>query len=175
MFEESHILQAVQSICPEAQTVKGSFYAFQGIDDPIRTLYIEFEKKDGSYFSREEFSLFQDELEEELEKAKQERKKREGANKGAEEKPSEDDGVNKAIMNAKKNKENTEVEAKSEDPEKEVDALAEQIKQLIGSNEKQKAVSLYSQVQQIYKNTPKELKAKMLSKCVEIQKMIAGG
>ncbi len=68
LFEESHILQAVQSICPEAQTVKGSFYAFQGIDDPIRTLYIEFEKKDGSYFSREEFSLFQDELEEELKK-----------------------------------------------------------------------------------------------------------
>ena len=65
-LEETHIEQAAQSLIYGLQTVKGSFYTFQGIDDPVRCLYVELEKKDGAYISQEEMLLLKKELEEEL-------------------------------------------------------------------------------------------------------------
>lgn len=65
-LEETHIEQAAQSLIPGLHTVKGSFYAFQGIDDPVRCLYVELEKKDGSSLTLKEMTLLKKELEEEL-------------------------------------------------------------------------------------------------------------
>ena len=65
-LKETHIEQATQSLVPSLQVVKGSFYSFQGIDDPVRCLYIELEKKDGSYVTQEELRTLKKELEEEL-------------------------------------------------------------------------------------------------------------
>ena len=66
LFEESHIQQAVQCLLPGTNTVQGSFYIYQGPKDPICTLYIEIEKKDGSKFSALEVCLLKRELENEL-------------------------------------------------------------------------------------------------------------
>ncbi len=65
-FEEEHILEAAQSLIPDLQCVKGSFYTYQGIQDPLCTLYIELEKKDGSRFSQSDIFLLKKELEYEL-------------------------------------------------------------------------------------------------------------
>jgi oligopeptide transport system substrate-binding protein len=65
-FEESHILQAAQFLVPEAEIVKGSFYRYQGLEDPICTLYVEFEKKNGARFSQAEMRILKEGLEEEL-------------------------------------------------------------------------------------------------------------
>jgi ABC-type oligopeptide transport system substrate-binding subunit len=65
-FEESHILEAVQSLIPDIQCVQGSFYGHQGIGDPLCMRYIELEKKDGSRFSQNEIRLLKKELEHEL-------------------------------------------------------------------------------------------------------------
>ncbi|MCX6989888.1 MAG: peptide ABC transporter substrate-binding protein [Chlamydiae bacterium] len=65
-LEETHVEQAAQSLVPGVQSVKGSFYAFQGIDDPVRCLYVELEKKDGSYLSLTELTSLKKELEEAL-------------------------------------------------------------------------------------------------------------
>ncbi len=66
LFEEEHILEAAQSILPELQCVQGSFYSYQGVQDPLCTLYIELEKKDGSRFSQNDLFLLKKELEFEL-------------------------------------------------------------------------------------------------------------
>ncbi|MBI3026940.1 carboxypeptidase regulatory-like domain-containing protein [Candidatus Woesearchaeota archaeon] len=89
------------------------------------------------------------ELEEELERAKEERKKE---NQKTEESSKE---------------ENLETQ-------KALDELAAQIAYLVNNNEKQKAVSMYAQVQEIYRNAPKDAKAKILTKCIEIQKILNG-
>ncbi len=65
-FEESHILEAAQSLLPDVQSVQGSFYSYQGIEDPLCTLYIELEKKDGSRFTFTEIHLLKKDLESEL-------------------------------------------------------------------------------------------------------------
>lgn len=65
-LEETHIEQAAQALVPGLQRVKGSFYSFQGIDDPVRCLYVELEKKDGSYLTLSELQSLKRELEEEL-------------------------------------------------------------------------------------------------------------
>lgn len=65
-FEESHIQQAAQFLLPETGIVKGSFYVYQGLEDPICMLYIELEKKNGSRFSQEELVILKQGLEEEL-------------------------------------------------------------------------------------------------------------
>ncbi|MBS0627220.1 MAG: hypothetical protein JSS09_03300, partial [Verrucomicrobia bacterium] len=65
-FEESHIEQAVQSLLPHVNTIKNSFYSYQKLQDPICTLYIELEKKDGSSFSAKELLILKKGLEEEL-------------------------------------------------------------------------------------------------------------
>ncbi len=53
-FEEKHILLAVQKVIPTAQSVKGSFYVYQSMQDMIRTLYVEIEKKDGELITLQE-------------------------------------------------------------------------------------------------------------------------
>ncbi len=65
-FEEGHILEAAQSILPGVQCVQGSFYSYQGIQDPLCTLYIELEKKDGSRFLQGDIFILKKELEYEL-------------------------------------------------------------------------------------------------------------
>jgi len=65
-FEESHISQAVQSLLPHLNTIKSSFYSYQKLDDPICTLYVEIEKKDGSTFSSKELQILKKGVGEEL-------------------------------------------------------------------------------------------------------------
>ncbi len=65
-FEECHIAQATQMILPGTRIVKGSFYTYQGPQDPICTLYLELEKKDGTSFSATEINLLKQDLEEKL-------------------------------------------------------------------------------------------------------------
>lgn len=65
-FAEEHILEAAQSLLPGIQSVQGSFYSYQGTQDPFCTLYIELEKKDGSRFSQNDIFILKKELEYEL-------------------------------------------------------------------------------------------------------------
>ncbi len=65
-LEENHIEQAAKSLVPTIQIVKGSFYAFQGMNDPVRCLYVELEKTDGSNFQKHELNILKKELNEEL-------------------------------------------------------------------------------------------------------------
>ena len=64
--EESHILEALQSIISNIQRVQGSFYGHQGIQDPLCTRYLEIEKKNGTRFSQNELILLKKELVHEL-------------------------------------------------------------------------------------------------------------
>ncbi len=68
IFEETHILDAVQKFVPDAQIVKGSYYFYQANHDPIKYLYLELEKKDGSPFQQEEIRFLNRVLREELKK-----------------------------------------------------------------------------------------------------------
>ncbi len=65
-FEESHISQAVQFLLPHVNTIKSSFYSYQRLHDPICTLYVELEKKDGTVFNTEELLTLKNGLPEEL-------------------------------------------------------------------------------------------------------------
>ncbi len=65
-LQEEHILEAAQSILPDLQCVQGSFYSYQGIQDPLCSMYIELEKKDGSRFSQTDLFSLKKELEYEL-------------------------------------------------------------------------------------------------------------
>ncbi len=65
-FEESHIEQAVQFLLPHINTIKNSFYSYQKLHDPICTLYVELEKKDGTIFTKEELLLLKKGLIQEL-------------------------------------------------------------------------------------------------------------
>jgi len=67
-FGERHIFSAVQKALPAAEVVKGSFYASQLGRDPVRLLYLELGKKDGSRFSLSEIKTLSKELPEELPK-----------------------------------------------------------------------------------------------------------
>lgn len=67
-FEETHILAAVQKFIPNALVVKGSYYSHRIDQDPMKSIYLELEKKDGSRFSQMEVSVLRRELKEELKK-----------------------------------------------------------------------------------------------------------
>ena len=57
VFEERHVLKALQHYIPSVKLVEGSFFANPARFDPIRTLYLEVEKNDGSEFSLEELKI----------------------------------------------------------------------------------------------------------------------
>lgn len=65
-FEESHISQAIKFLLPYVNTIKSSFYSYQKLHDPICTLYVELEKKDGTVFSTQELFILKQGLSEEL-------------------------------------------------------------------------------------------------------------
>ncbi|NGX42904.1 MAG: hypothetical protein K940chlam7_01192 [Chlamydiae bacterium] len=67
LFEETHLIKAVRNYVPQAQTVKNSFIFNRRGNEPICTLYVEIEKRDGEVFSREEISLLRKELSSDLE------------------------------------------------------------------------------------------------------------
>lgn len=66
IFEEKHIMQAVQKFLPHVQSVKGSFYLYQNPHDGIRSLYLELEKKQRAKFSLAEIALLKKMLPSEL-------------------------------------------------------------------------------------------------------------
>lgn len=65
-LEENHIEQATQSLLSGLQVVKGSFCLFQANTDPVRCLYVELEKRDGSPIRSDEISVLKTELQEEI-------------------------------------------------------------------------------------------------------------
>ncbi|MCI0382135.1 MAG: peptide ABC transporter substrate-binding protein [Chlamydiae bacterium] len=65
-FEESHVLAGAEKSIQNVQVVKDSYYYYQGTQDPVRLLYLELEKKDGTSFSNKEIKILQEELKEEL-------------------------------------------------------------------------------------------------------------
>ncbi len=67
-FRERHMGAAILAACPQAEILKGSFYAYQSYGDPIPVLYLEIVKKDGSRFSLKEKKQLARALPEELAK-----------------------------------------------------------------------------------------------------------
>ena len=67
-FEESHILSAAQKFLPDVKIVKGSYYFYRANHDPIKYIYLELEKKDGTPFRDIDVRLLKRELKEELKK-----------------------------------------------------------------------------------------------------------
>lgn len=65
-FEDIHIIRAIQKFIPSAQMVKDSYYFYRANHDPVKNIYLELEKKDGSRFSQDEIALLKKELKEEL-------------------------------------------------------------------------------------------------------------
>ncbi|NGX39896.1 MAG: Oligopeptide-binding protein OppA [Chlamydiae bacterium] len=68
LFDERHVIGAVQEFVPDAQVVKGSYYYYSANQDLIKYLYLEIEKKDGSLITPREVEMMRSELEEELKK-----------------------------------------------------------------------------------------------------------
>jgi len=66
MFESNHILAAVQKYIPDAQFVKDSYYYCKPNHDPIKYIYLEFEKQSGAKFTSQEIQLLKRELKEQL-------------------------------------------------------------------------------------------------------------
>lgn len=67
-FEDSHIINAVQKFIPSIQIVKGSSYSYRPNQDPIKYIYLELEKKDGSSCTQQEIRLLNRELKDQLKK-----------------------------------------------------------------------------------------------------------
>lgn len=67
-LEDYHVIYAVQKYISSVQIVKNSFYSYQVVQDNIRLIYLELEKKDGSLFSTQEIQLLKSVLAEELKK-----------------------------------------------------------------------------------------------------------
>ncbi len=65
-FEDMHVISGVQKFIPEAQIVKGSYYTHRVNNSPLKYLYLELEKKDGTRFSPKEIQKLNAELKEEL-------------------------------------------------------------------------------------------------------------
>ena len=131
----------------------GSFNMVNIYLDGLKPRIKAFWDKLGKQPKKREIKLISEsELGEELEKAKQERKKY-----------AEESGKIQEESNKEEN----------QNIEKAIDDLTDQIKNFVGNDDKQGAISLYSKVQEIYKNTPKEQKAKILSKCIQIQKILS--
>jgi oligopeptide transport system substrate-binding protein len=66
LFDEDHVLAAIQKWIPQAQLVQGSSVAFEGSKDRIKILYVEIEKKDRSILSIDEMQLLNSALKGEL-------------------------------------------------------------------------------------------------------------
>lgn len=62
IFEERHLISAIQSYIPTAQSVEGSFFSNKRGHEHIGTLYLEIEKSNGENFSSEEIQLLRREL-----------------------------------------------------------------------------------------------------------------
>lgn len=62
VFEERHLLKAVQNYLPNVHSVEGSFFSNRRGVENICTLYLEIEKNDGSDFAGEEIQRLQREL-----------------------------------------------------------------------------------------------------------------
>ncbi len=65
-FEERHIVAAIKKFIQTARAVPGSFTSFPSPNNPIRLLYIELEKTDGTRFSLNEMKNLTTSLTEEL-------------------------------------------------------------------------------------------------------------
>ena len=117
--------------------------------------------------------ISESELEEELEKAKQERKKYMEESEKVEEKSNEEEYNDEDEDSNKPTKKIADETELNQSIEMSIDKLTKQIKNFVDNNERQKAASLYSKVQEIYKNLPKEEKVKVLSKCIEAQKILS--
>lgn len=62
VFDNRHILKAVQSHVPNSQIVEGSYYTNNRHSDDINLIYLEMEKIDGGDFSPQEISRLKNEL-----------------------------------------------------------------------------------------------------------------
>ncbi len=62
LFEERHLLEAIQRCLPCMKKVEDSFIIDRRSHDPIRTFYIEIEKEDGSSFSKKEIKELRSQL-----------------------------------------------------------------------------------------------------------------
>lgn len=62
IFEEQHLLTAIQTYLPDVHPVKGSFFANKRGTEHICTVYLEVEKNNGEEFSAKEMKLLRQEL-----------------------------------------------------------------------------------------------------------------
>ncbi len=67
VFEESHVIRAIQNYIPHARVVENSFFSNRRGTESICTLYLEVEKNDGSQFSPEEVGILRNKLSIDLE------------------------------------------------------------------------------------------------------------
>ena len=67
IFEQSHLLKAIQNYIPQAKSVENSFFANQKVQENICTLYLEIEKSNDEEFTAEEMSDLRRELPTDLE------------------------------------------------------------------------------------------------------------
>lgn len=68
VFNEKHVLRAIQKFYPNMRIVAGSTFRSNPNSDPITTLYVEIEKNDGTPLTLEEKKHLRMDLEEELKK-----------------------------------------------------------------------------------------------------------
>jgi hypothetical protein len=66
LFEERHLIRALQNGLAGIKAVPDSFFVNQGVDDGIHTLYLEIEKESGQDFTMDELQHFRRFLPEEL-------------------------------------------------------------------------------------------------------------
>jgi oligopeptide transport system substrate-binding protein len=66
LFDQDQLLKAVQKIIPQLRLVKGSVYIFQAPDDPVKTIYCEFEKTGNQFFTLSELAILKRRLQEEI-------------------------------------------------------------------------------------------------------------
>ncbi len=66
LFEERHLIRALQNGLTGIKAVPDSFFVNQGVDDGIHTLYLEIEKENGGDFTMAELQHFRRFLPEEL-------------------------------------------------------------------------------------------------------------
>lgn len=62
IFEQSHLLKAIQNYIPSAQAVEGSFFANRRGTEHICTLYLEIEKNNDEEFSANEIRMLRQKL-----------------------------------------------------------------------------------------------------------------
>lgn len=66
LFDQDHLLKALQSFIPHLRIVKGSIYSFQAPQDSIKTIYVEFEKTGNLFLTLKERQLLLNEVREEI-------------------------------------------------------------------------------------------------------------